>query len=75
MTVVVAAVYGNKGVITSDSLVVSGDKKVKNLKNFCKLIKFPKFVVGFAGNCAIYPVIYDFAHDRTLFKKSTHANA
>lgn len=68
MTVVVAAVFGNKGVISADSLVVSGSKKIKKLKNFSKLIEFPHFILGFGGDCSIHPVLRDFLDDKDYLK-------
>lgn len=70
MTVVVAGVWGKKGVIAADSLVVSKDNKQKNIKNFQKLIKFPNFVVGFSGDCSIFPILNDFAKDKTYLRKA-----
>lgn len=69
MTIVVAAIYGSKAIIAADTLIVSGEQKVKNLKNFSKIIKFPHFVVGFAGDCSIFPVLHEYANNGSYLRR------
>lgn len=53
--------------IASDSLFSRGTQKIK-AKDTNKLIKFPGFVVGYAGICTIQPVLYSLSQDTKFVK-------
>jgi ATP-dependent protease HslVU (ClpYQ) peptidase subunit len=68
MTIVVAAIKDGKGAMCADTLIVSDTKKIKSM-NFSKIVKFPKFYIGYSGYLAIFPILKELALNETLLKR------
>ena len=63
MTIIIAGRYKNSFCLGCDSAVISGWSRLKNLKNFTKIVAFPMFFVGLCGSCTISETLKRFSQD------------
>lgn len=70
MTITAAIMYEDVAYIGSDSLVVCGSKKLTDLKNHSKIIKFDNFLVGYAGLASIRMAVLEVKNSPEYKRKS-----
>lgn len=58
-----------KTVMAADSLFSAGDMRL-NGTDTCKIVKFPNFIVGFAGICTVQIILKRLAKNRKFTKNS-----
>lgn len=59
MTCLAAAIIDNRAILAADTLItdpVDGSKS--HPRDFSKIIEFPHFLIGFAGDCVAYHVLH-----------------
>ncbi len=69
MTICITARYGNKAYMASDGLIVASDRKIRNLKNCTKILKFKHCLVSYAGGCSMFTILQELSQDETFCKR------